>query len=546
MGKHTVTCHFCSMQDNLIFSSTPPFNSVHFESESALKVDYATTGRRACPRGNYCIELAQHKKRLAYSFLNKEIVKSSKALDRILNAFKSSDPDKIAILLSGSLTLEIAYLAVKVAKTSGVKWLASINFEDIVTSSFLNNFDFEQLSKMQLILSIGDIFSLNPTIARPIHDARFADRKNFLSTIDNCRSRTSRFAWLNLRSKPGKVADLVEALAKAAIGDKYSLEGLSIDKSTFEKLLNSLKDYEKVAILYSPGAGHFHNPDRIGFWAKKLAVSTDAMFAALSTSSNGRGISRILDVNGFGDLNGILKAIRNDKIENLICFGCDPIETFPRIAESISRIPFKVVTATLPTAITQISDVVIPTKHLFESTGTILSLEEKLIKLDDSYPVPDYPCEKAILSDILSSYGKSSVITDSELRTSLKSFSFVTESPAKREFNAGELYAIGFHYPHHHGDGSITRKISWVIKNTLSSDYSVLIGPELAEKINVMNGDSVMVETPIGKAEFAALIEEDQFPDVILVPAFLPQGRQLLGWDDDLGFIPTTAKIKKV
>jgi len=531
MGKHTVTCHFCSMQDNLIFSSTPPFNSVHFESESVLKVDYATTGRRACPRGNYCIELAQHKKRLAYSFLNKEIVKSSIALDRILNAFKSSDPDKIAILLSGSLTLEIAYLAVKVAKTSGIKWLASINFEDI---------------EMQLILSIGDIFSLNPTIARPVHDARFADRKNFLSTIDNSRSRTSRFAWLNLRTKPGKVADLVEALAKAAIGDKYSLEGLSIDKSSFEKLLNSLKDYDKVAILYSPGAGHFHNPDRIGFWAKKLAVSTDAMFVALSMSSNGRGISRILAVNGFGDLSGILKAIKNGEIENLICFSCDPIETFPRIAESISRIPKKVVTATLPTAITQISDVVIPTKHLFESTGTILNLEEKLIKLVDSYPVPDYPGEKAVLSDILSSYGKSSVITDSELRNSLKSFSFVTEPPAKREFNAGELYAIGFHYPHHHGDGSITRKISWVIKNTLSSDYSVLIGPELAEKINVMNGDSVIVETPIGKAEFTALIEEDQFPDVILVPAFLPQGRQLLGWDDDLGFIPTTAKIKKV
>ena len=546
MGTHNVTCHFCSMQDKFTLSFADVFDSAHFGQESFVKSLYNSGERRVCPRGNFCVELCQHKLRTSYARIDGEHAITDEAISTIASRIGEIEPSKIAILLSGSLPLEDAYLAVKLAQKLGTDLVAQIYSEDDVAAKFLNKFSFDELSLQQTIVAIGDVFSLNPTIARPIHNARFAARRNTFAVIDNCRTRTSRYSWSFLRAKPGKVADIIEALAKNISGENVSINDTGVDASAFERLASIIKNTDKGTILFAPGVAHFAEPLRIGFWAKKLAETKQFNFAAMGTAANGRGISRLLSAFGFSGTNNVLNAIGNGEVDALLCLGCDPIEAYPRMFEHIQKIGFISATTTLPTAIYQIANVVVPSLHLFERKGTLLSLEEKFVSMDDPLPSPNYPGESGVLSALLNNLGESSSVSPSDIQQKISDFTFLVEEPEPHTASSTDLCAIGYHLPHHYGDGSLTRRSTWVRRYAEKSDNAAIISPALAEKLNVKNGDSVAVQTEHGKSEFSVSIENDQFDDVILIPAYMPNARPLLGWCSKAGFVPISASVSKV
>jgi len=544
METHKVTCHFCSLQDYFALSADSVQNSANYNPRHSIKAHY-TGERPICPRGNYCIELAQHKKRLGYCRIESETAKTKEALDYLDEKLHGIDTTKTAILLSGSLPLEIALLTAKLGKAWNTKYIAQIAAEDEIVAKFLNNFSFDSLNEKQIVLSIGDIFSLHPSIARAIHDARFSGKKRFLATIDICTSRTSRFAWSNLIANPNRVADIVEALFKAVAQENYSIEGTGVEKPVFENLAASLGKAESAAILFAPGVARFTEPERIAFWAKKLADSRKFDFATFSTGSNGRGISRILNSSGFVSTTEVLAAIGNGDIEALMCLGCDPIEAFPGIYGRIKNMKLVAATAAFRTAIVDNANIVLPAKYLFERKGALLSLEEKIVVMDDPLPSPDYPGEEAILNYLLKKENIDISLEQSMIRQQLDSFQFASGEPDRKELSNANLLAIGYHVPHHHGDGSLTRRSSWVERQAGESDNSVIVGMELADKLGVRNGDSVIVTTDSGKSEFGVIIEEDRLDDIILVPAYMPNGRSILGWCNAAGFVPIEAKIEK-
>ncbi len=546
MGAHSVTCHFCSMQDSfeIVFELTS--QKAHFSKEHVPKIGYHYSRNGLCPRGNFCLEALKHTKRVAYCTVDGMQTRCSEALETVKERLKSIDPAKVAILISGSVPLEVAYKTALVANSCGIRFVSTVNFDDIITAKFMNNYSREKIAEQEIILAIGDVFTNHPTISKLVHDARFAERKNFLAVVDNASSRTSWFAWQFLKTKPGRTAAVVKALAKAVRGEKAEVENIDVDKATFDKLVNLLQGAKSCAVLYSPGTGRFMDPLSIGYWAKQLADARGFMFAAMSTSSNGRGVARILEANGLGNLKNTLAAINAGDIEALICLGCDPVEAYPGIYQKVKDIPVRIATATLPTAITKIAQVVLPTKFLFERTGTILSLSERKYELSDSVPSPDYPCECAVLDSIAGVYSGSADFEQSEMIASMDSFAYLAEEPEIKEVDLGEIPVVGYSLPHHHGDGSITRKFSWIRKNTAESDGNVLISPAFAKKMGIMNGDSVVVETKDGKGEFTVRIQEDLTDDIVLVPVYMPSGRAVLGWDDDFGFVPTTGRIEKV
>ncbi|MCD6595542.1 hypothetical protein J7L68_07705 [bacterium] len=544
MGIHKVICHFCSMQDYFGLTGESVFYSVHYGSQNVVKTKHFSE-RRICPRGNFCNELAQHKHRVGYNLVDGEFAKTDFALDAIKESFSAMDKSRSAILLSGSLTLEEALLAAKLGEKWGTKLVAQIFPEDEISAKFLNNFSFADLSKMQAVIAIGDIFSLHPTISKFVHDARFADRKNFLAAIDNCRSRTSRFAWSFLNAKPGSVADVIEALANAVSCKEYSIENTGVDESAFEQLVSILKNTENAAVLFSPGIGRFSEPLRVGFWAKELAESKNFQFASFSTGSNARGISRLLNSYGFEPINKVIDAIESGEVESLMCLECDPIEAFPKIFNRIKSMKLVVTTATLPTAIVENANIVISSKHLFEKKGTLLSPMEKIITMDDPFPSPDYPGEMTLLKSLLENEGIRPTAEISEIKEHLGAFHFISEPPDVMKNRSGKLTAVGYHTPHHHGDGSYTRRASWVIRQTKDKDNSVIIGLGLAEEIGVSNGDSLVVSTDAGKSEFSVIIEEDQLDNVVLIPAYMPNGRDVLGWCKSAGFVPIAVTVSK-
>ena len=533
------------MQDYFGLVGESVFDSVHYDSRNVIKTKYFSDGG-ICPRGNFCNELARHKRRVAYNLVDGNFAKTDFALDLLKKSLSSVDKSRTAILLSGSLTNEETLLAAKLGQKWGTKFVAQIFPEDDISAKLRNDFSFADLPNMNVILAIGDIFSLHPTISKPVHDARFAGRRNFLAVIDNCRSRTSRFAWSFLRSKPGYVADVVESLAKALAGEEYSLENTGVDEDAFEKLVSILQNTENAAVIFSPGVGRFSEPLRVGFWAQKLAEIGKFKFSSFATGSNARGISRILNSYGFCPINEVLDAIDSGEVESLICLECDPIEAFPKTYSKIKSMKFIAATATLPTAIVKNANVVLASKHLFEKNGTLLSPMEKLITMDDPFPSPDYPGEMALLKSLLEAEGIRPEAEIDEIKKHLAEFQFISEPPDVMKNQTGKLTAIGYHTPHHHGDGSYTRQAKWVIRQTKDKDNSVIIGPGLAEKIGVSNGDSVAVSTDAGKSEFDVIIEEDQFDDVVMIPAYMPNGRDVLGWCKSSGFVPIEADISKI
>ncbi len=546
MGMHNVTCHFCSMQDKLILNFTDIFDSVHFGEQSSVRGFYDTGERRVCPRGNFCIELSQHKLRTSYARIDGEHARTDEAMATLVSRLGEIEPSKTAILLSGSLPLEDAYLAAKLAKKLQTDLIAQISPEDDITAKYLNKFSFEELPKQQIILAIGDIFSLHPTISRAVHDARFAERKNLLAVIDNNKTRTSRYTSSFLRAKPGKVANVMEALAKSAAGEEFSIENAGVDENAFDQLTSILKNTEKCTVLFAPGVAHFAEPLRVGYWAKKLSEIKHFDFAAMGTGSNGRGISRLLSSFGFMGINNLLNAIVNDEVETLICIDCDPIEAFPGLYEHIKKIQFIAATTTLPTAIYQLANIVIPSLHIFERKGTLLSLEEKLLQLDDALPAPNYPGGSDVLSALIRNSGEKDSVSVSDIQQKLNEFDFIADAPKPYSAPSANIYAVGYHLPHHHGDGSLTRRSTWVKKYAEKFDNAAVVGSALSEKLGLTNGDSIVVQTKSGKSEFLVSIENDQFDDVILIPAYMPNGRSLFGWCSVGGFVPAAADIAKI
>ena len=544
MGTHNIVCHFCSMQDMFGLSGDRSFESVHFGVQNLVRPHYFSQ-KRICPRGNFCVELVQHAKRTAYPKVGEDIVKTAEAFEFIKSRLAEVDKTKTAFFLSGSLTLEETYAVARLAQKWGTRWVSLIYPEDYVVASFKNNFDLQSLAESKIIVAIGDLFSLHPTIAKFVHDARFAERKNFLAVIDSARSRTSWFAWSFLGAKPGRVADVVEALAKAVLGQEYSIDGTGVDKGAFETLAESLRNTDEVAILFAPGAGRFAEPLRIGYWAEKLALERNFGFCAFGTGANGRGIARLLTTFGFAHISETVNAVAEGRADAVFCLGCDPVEAFPKIYGGFSDAKLKVAVASLPTSAAQMADVLIPEKHLFEKTGSLLSLSEDVYQMQDCYPVPDYPGSGGLVEKLLDSEGESAQTNLDEIKLKLDEFNFIEEAPQAAGSPEAEIFAVGYCAPYHHGDGSLTRRASWVIRTIGDRDNAVLIGPALAEKLGIKKYDPITVRTDGGEGEFYAVIQEDLGENVVMVPMYMPQGRSLMGWRDVAGFVPVPAKVSK-
>ena len=105
--------------------------------------------------------------------------------------------------------------------------------------------------------------------------------------------------------------------------------------------------------------------------------------------------------------------------------------------------------------------------------------------MQDCYPVPDYPGSGGLVEKLLDSEGESAQTNLDEIKLKLDEFNFIEEAPEAAGSPEAEIFAVGYCAPHHHGDGSLTRRASWVIRTIGDRDNAVLIGPALAEKLGI-------------------------------------------------------------
>ncbi len=531
--EYRTKCTFCSVQDDIILKRKSA-EAAFFGKDSFFKLYYdEKSDRGLCPRGNFTLELLHSPYRLRNAELFGESCTVEKAIEGSVSELKRiiEKENNIAILISGNHTLEEAYLARELSEALNTNLLGLFPFEDEALLSVKNNFSFKDLNEGDLVLTVGDVFSLSPTLAKPILDARNKKRGNRLVSLDVIKSRVSLFAE-HFNVKMGYMSYFLSVLLNYLEG-KIRLKPdeivAGISSTRIKDLAEILVNAENGQILFSNIYGHFTNPFSIVGRLSRISEITENRFAVIPIGQNSLGVGRII-----GDFNNkkIMDALKEKKIEGLIILGGNPFEFIPGFEEIFDYLNFVMSTDFFKGS--NESECIIPSAFSFEKRGTLISLEEKIVNLGESIsPVGEAVSDGDFISSLLlklkGSRAKAKVSIPKVLPFSDSSDNKKPSSLTNKKF---PFAVVGIGLPFHHHRGEITRKVKW---NEDKKEPYVYINPATVEKFSLK--DKVKIETPNGSFVFTVENCGDlpfNIPEnIIAVPIHFPQSMKLFVADSD-------------
>ncbi|MFP4458578.1 MAG: molybdopterin-dependent oxidoreductase [Candidatus Zixiibacteriota bacterium] len=445
MSDKKLKCQFCSLQDDIYINELSSN-----DKKDAFCIDYDSTKSGVCARGHLMAKLYSHPNRIKEPLLSNERASYGLAIESLSRMLDKNT----AFLLGPSLTLEDALSAIKFSKELGSDFVSLAIPEDETVSFLMNRFSFESFNDSNLVIIVGDVLSTHPTISRYFLSF-FKNENKSLVVIDNHETVTSGSADLFLQILPGQVGAFIKELVRYNNEEWSNLDKYRIDKSEIESFTDLMNDAKNPIILFSNNFGHFYQPERIGYQAQKLAQSLGDShnFAYLPIGSNSRGIYRLLRQNDMKKLPETLKAIESGKVSKIVMLQTDITEAVPAI--DLFNIESIIQSTLLPTAITPYCHIVLPGLLLGEKKGTLLTLEEKLERLNPIKNKYNILQENRIFSGMA---GILNGITQKEIAEILKSY----RQPPKKSgtfFAINKPVYIGFSEPFHHSDGSLTRSL---------------------------------------------------------------------------------------
>jgi hypothetical protein len=542
--EYRTKCTFCSVQDDIILKRESP-KAALFGKDSLFKLYYDKKNKRGlCPRGNFTLELLNSPYRLRQAELFGEVCSIEKAIKGSVPEFKRiiKKKNNVAILISGNHTLEEAYLAKTLSEDFNTDFLGLFPFEDEALLSIKNEFSFNDLSESDLIMAVGDVFSLSPTLARPILDARNKKRGNRLLSLDIMKGRVSLFSEC-FTANAGYMSYFLSVLLdylKGKDGLKLEKTGIGISTREVREIVEALKKSKNGQILFSNIYGHFANPYTIVSRLSEISQVTGNRFAVIPIGQNSLGVGRI--IGGFNNKK-IMDALKSKKIEGLIALGGDPFEFIPNFEDIFGYLNF--VLSTVSFKGPNSTECLIPSTFSFEKEGSVISLEEKVVNLGEAIsPVGDAISDGDFVSKLLSK------ITGMKAKAKVSSpkvLSFMKGSDSKEpSFITNKMFpfaAIGIGVPFHHDRGEITRRIKW---NEQNKRPYVFINPEKVRELS-LEGE-VTIETANSSSVFkvgdCSDLPFDIPEDVIAVPVHYPQSRKLFLCDSDSDGIISSGAVK--
>jgi anaerobic selenocysteine-containing dehydrogenase len=527
VNEYRTKCTFCSVQDDIILKRESA-KSALFGDDSLFKLYYdEKSGRGLCPRGNFTLEILKSPYRLRQAELfgkacsiDEAIAGCTPELKRIIEK-----KNNIAILVSGNHTLEEAYLAKKLSEVLNTELLGLFPFEDEALLSIKNEFYFDELAEADLVLTVGDVFSLSPTLAKPILDARNKGRGNRLISLDIMGSRISLFAE-PFTVRPGYMSCFLSVLISYLEGKRSSgldESGTGISARETEEIAGALRKSKNGQILFSNIYGHFSNPYGIAGKLSRISEITENKIAVVPIGQNSLGVGRI--IGGFNNKN-IMEALRGEKIEGLIVLGGDPFEFIPDFENIFGYLNFVISTSFFKGA--NSTECLIPSAFSFEKQGSVISLEEKVVNLGESVPpVGDCLSDGDFMSKLLFKFTGENV---KARVTSTKPIPFMEgkdeKEPASLVNKKFPFTVIGIGMPFHHSSGEITRRMKWNQEEKkpcvfINSDKAKELSPVKEITIETAGGSSVFEIGNYGDLPF------DIPEDVIAVPVHCTAGRKL-------------------
>lgn len=541
--KYRTKCPFCSVQDDVIIERMQSKNAV-FGAGNLYNLYYDDKNDRGlCPRGNFVRELINSPYRLKEPRYEGKVYPYKKVFSECASRLDelSSESNSVAILLSGNHTLEEGYIAKKFAETLNTEHMGLFPFEDEALLSMKNEFSFDDLRESDIVLSIGDIFSNSPTLAKVILDARNLERENRLLSLDIIEGRITPFAE-SYTVNPGWMSYFLSLLDDYLDGKKVDLEktGVGLDNSALESIAETLKSSENGHILFSNQFGHFNSPLLISEYLSSVAQKTENNFAVIPVGQNSLGIGRI--IGGFN--NGkIIKKLKEGEIKGLITLGGNPYEFIPgfeRLSEDIDLI-----ISTSFFSGEKCDGYLIPSAFSFEKEGSIISLEEEVVSMGESLePVGDIISDGKFITELIET------ITGDDVKAKVSPAEpLILEdngephSPSTAVDEDYPYNLIGVGLPYHHANGEITRQMKW---NKDRGGPCVFLNINNIKELDLK--DRVTVETIHSSAEFIIEdIEELPFKvpeNTVAVSIHNPESRRLFPVEPDSSGIYSPGALK--
>jgi len=546
------TCPFC------LYGCTLPILETSRGSFIVRKIEYDVAAQinqgRLCARGNAATMILDDRQRLTSPLFKNKKIDWVIALSQIKHQLKDFSSKEIAITFDINNTLEDLDAIFNFANGLKVDTIARSYLEPETFFSYslpdVKYAELKDIERGKVFLIIGDIFSKIPLLAKPILDAKYANRNNRLFYIDSLKTRVSGFANRFLWTRPGTEPLLILALiatmsktAKSILGDKnfsnirkvlpLILETCNISPDEIMEISKALSTISKGVIFAAMDYGKTDDPFLFSELAQLLSliIPGDKTFCAPALTSIPVGKIR------FSEL---IESINQGKTKVLINFGEIFPDYYPTVASKMNNLKFFVTTTTYLNNSSK-PNWILPIPSILEKSGTIMTLWGKANIKPLAKPVNGSKSISEIIDKIAPDLESSSKMKVTEKTT------FDIDTIIDRALNLieqkrdtkDEMTILG-------------EESAFGYRGIFTNDAKQLkISQINAQKLNLKQGDLVKLITNNIEKKFVANITNTVPTNVIAVPTDTPENRilfpmQIDNTTKDFIIAPAKGKLNKL
>jgi len=360
--------------------------------------DYAEGRLGICARGHYIVDLLSHPSRLTGAYLRKngkrQLVPTSDGVRAVSDRLKKLGlGNHIGLLVDGNVPCETLVGLAQFTKTV----LRSQSFSIYIPptdQALLEGIgatqaailSLSELAACDVILAVGDPFSMAPVLARSVQDARNAQRGNRLIVIDPLLGRTARYATDHLPISPGAESLVLAAIAVESGRAKAlasALRGRSaanvagvagVPASAISSAAQAIKSAKKLGVVIGLAEGSTNNPAAVAAIAATLAEPKGGGVVPALAYGNAVGAFRVSHSVGAVPLGRLLRQAASGELKALLVFGKDLLQDFAaaECADALRKLDFLAAALPIPGRISDLAKVVLPGSFWFEDEGTVI------------------------------------------------------------------------------------------------------------------------------------------------------------------------------
>lgn len=291
--QNSPRCTFCPAGCELALAPAGPDNwATEYPSQS---------GQGLCPRGSALGELLSRRQRIFSAARRRG--QTSERLDlpsALRSVVEAAGEGEIVLLLDGNIPCE--QMAAAAGWCSGwprAKLCLVVEPADrqLLLGTEASGADYladEDLKDCDGFVIVGDAFSANPRCSRGVFDRRQAETRTPIVAIDPASGSAAKFATHRVRTRPGREASVLAAVASAA---GVEVEGFGPDAAGAEPSAaeagKAIARCRRLAVLVAAEHGRTASWRQIGFIAGRLAKALGGGVAPQTVGANALAAVRL-------------------------------------------------------------------------------------------------------------------------------------------------------------------------------------------------------------------------------------------------------------